>query len=220
MRATQGTVVAVVGAESTGKTTLAHELAAVLQARGLDAVVVPEALRDFCDQQGRTPQVHEQAGIAFAQSRRIAEAACAHAIVLADTTALMIAVYSDYIFGDRTLYAQAEPDHALADLTLLTSLDLPWVADGVQRDGPHVREPVDALIRLSLVRTGTGFAVVQGEGRARVDHAMAAVQHVLDAPARLARPEGSGPRWRWVCERCDDGDCERHDRLHSGLLPR
>jgi nicotinamide riboside kinase len=216
-KAVRGMVVAVVGAESTGKTTLVHELAAALQACGQDAVVVPEALRDVCDHHGRTPLVHEQAGIAFEQSRRIAEAAGTHAIVLADTTALMIAVYSDYIFGDRSLYAQAERDHALADLTLLTSLDLPWVADGVQRDGPHVREPVDALIRESLARTGTGFAVVQGEGDARLQHALSAVLHALDAPARAARPAGSAARWRWVCERCDDGDCERHGGL---LVPR
>jgi len=215
--AARGTVVAVIGAESTGKTALVHDLAVALQGRGLDAVVVTEALRDFCDQQGRTPQVHEQAGIALEQSRRIADAAGAHAIVLADTTALMIAVYSDYIFGDRSLYAQAEQDHAVADLTLLTSLDLPWVADGVQRDGPHVQEPVDALIRQSLARMGTSFAVVHGDGRARVDNAMAAVQHALDAPKRAARPEGSGPRWRWVCERCDDGDCERHSGF---IVPR
>ncbi|RZL09500.1 MAG: ATPase [Rubrivivax sp.] len=213
MAAARGTVVAVVGAESTGKTTLVHELVVALRGRGLDAVVVTEALRDFCDRQGRTPHMHEQAGIAFEQSRRIAEAAGAHAIVLADTTALMIAVYSDHIFGDRSLYAQAEQDHALADLTLLTSLDLPWVADGLQRDGPHVREPVDALIRRSLARTGTGFAVVQGDGGARVDHAMAAVQHLLEAPGRAARAL-SGPRWRWVCERCDDAACEQH------LFPR
>lgn len=214
--ASLGTVVAVVGAESTGKTTLAHQLAAMLQGRGQDAVVVTEALRDFCDLQGRTPQAHEQASIAAEQSRRIIEAASAHAVVLADTTALMIAVYSDYIFDDRSLYPQAERDHALASLTLLTSLDLPWVADGVQRDGPHVREPVDGLIRQALGRMRAPYAVVQGEGGQRVAQALATVEHMLDAPGRAARAS-AGPRWRWLCEKCDDGDCERHGGF---VMPR
>lgn len=48
-------VIALVGAESTGKTTLARELARVLAGRGVDAVMVPEALRDFCLQHDRTP---------------------------------------------------------------------------------------------------------------------------------------------------------------------
>ena len=61
-------VIALVGAESTGKTTLARELARVLAGRGVDAVMVPEALRDFCLQHDRTPLQHEQVAIAAEQS--------------------------------------------------------------------------------------------------------------------------------------------------------
>lgn len=214
MSESRATVVAVTGAESTGKTTLVHELAGLLRAQGLRVAVVSEALRDFCEQHGRTPQAHEQAGLAYEQSRRIAEAALGHDLVLADTTALTIAVYSDYIFGDLSLYPQAERDHAMTDLTLLTALDLPWVADGVQRDGAHVREPVDALIRQALLRSGQGFAVVQGQGAERTQHALSAVHHLIEAPRR--RQAEPAPRWRWVCADCDDGECERHLRL----LPR
>jgi nicotinamide riboside kinase len=205
----RGFVVAIVGAESTGKTTLAAELRDALAAEGREAVVVPEYLREFCDRLQRTPRADEQAHIAFEQTRRIAEAAATHDIVVADTTALMIAVYSDTVFGDRALDADAQAAHGRYDLTLLTALDLPWEADGHQRDGEHVREPVDKRVRGSLQRAGLPYCVVAGRGAARLSAAMKAVRHALN----LARPEdeaAANPKWQWVCERCGDVDCERH----------
>jgi nicotinamide riboside kinase len=205
-----GRVIALLGAESTGKTTLAHELAAALRAEGRDAAVVEEYLREFCAVHGRTPHRDEQRAIAAEQTRRIDAAAAAHANVLADTTALMIAVYSDQVFGDTSLYAEAEAAQARCAATLLTTLDLPWQSDGHQRDGPHVREPVDAKVRAALERAGAGYAVVSGVGPRRLEAALAAVRRALAAPPRPC----AAARWQWHCERCGDPDCERH------LLPR
>jgi nicotinamide riboside kinase len=142
-------VIALVGAESTGKTTLAAALAGrIAQDTGLSCTSVAEVLREWCDREGRTPRADEQQGIAQAQQARIAQAASAHDVVVADTTALMIAVYSRLVFGDRSLDDWAAQQHRQSvHLTLLTALDLPWVADGLQRDGPHVRGPVDAALR-------------------------------------------------------------------------
>lgn len=208
----RGFVVAIVGAESTGKTTLAGALAARLTAAGDDAVVVTEHLREWCEREQRTPRADEQAAIADAQSRRIDTAAAAHRVVVADTTALMTAVYSELLFGDRSLYDAALAAQRRCDLTLLTALDLPWQADGHQRDGEHVREPVDALVRAALDRAGLGYTVVGGQGDARVDAALAAV-----AAARRPRARAGG--WQWHCENCDDGHCERH-LLFGSLLDR
>lgn len=207
--ADQRAVIAIVGAESTGKTTLAAGLTQALQAEGVSAVMVPEFLREFCDEHGRTPFPHEQLAIAREQTRRIVQSAQQHAVVVADTTALMTAVYSDHLFDDASLYAQALNDHALAQLTLLTALDLPWQADGLQRDGAHVREPVDSLIRQHLVSAQLPYSVVAGQGAHRLDQALLAVRQALSAPQR-AQANASRPRWRWVCEKCDDGDCEQH----------
>jgi nicotinamide riboside kinase len=195
-------VIAIVGAESTGKTTLSIALAQALRAEGRTVAVVSEYLREFCDAHGRTPLMHEQAHIASEQTRRIAEAAESHDIVLADTTSLMIAVYSDKVFGDRSLYANAEATQRGYSLTLLTALDLPWQADGLQRDGPQVREPVTALVRASLARAAVSYSVVGGSGIARLESALTAVRHTSNADA--------GPRWQWACGHCGDANCERH----------
>ena len=202
-------VVALLGAESTGKTTLAQSLVQTLGAERRSVALVGEYLREFCDERGRTPREDEQLGIAEEQTRRIELAARDHDIVIADTTALMIAVYSEIVFGDKSLYARAEAAHREGcNLTLLTALDLPWQADGLQRDGPHVREPVDAQVRAALARAQVPWSVVFGTGSARGDAALASVRRAL------APPDGDentrGARWQWHCERCGDADCERH----------
>lgn len=209
-RAVTPLVVAIVGAESTGKTALAHALHAALATDGLPVAVVDETLRHFCDEHGRTPRQDEQRGIALTQSRRIDEAAAGHGLVLADTTALMTAVYSEIVFGDRSLYDEAEAAHRRCGLTLLTALDLPWVADGLQRDGPQVRVPVDALLRSALARAGVDHAVIAGHGPARLDAALRTVRRAWLRHTAGGSPARLEPRWQAHCERCGDPSCERH----------
>ena len=56
--------IGLIGAECTGKSSLAHALA-----DELPAVVAPEYLRGFVDQHGRTPRQDEQYLILWNQSR-------------------------------------------------------------------------------------------------------------------------------------------------------
>lgn len=206
-----GFVIALLGAESTGKTTLALDLREALDAPDRRVVVVSEYLREFCEREGRTPHVHEQRHIADEQTRRIEAAAHEHNLVIADTTALMIAIYSDLIFGDTQLYASAQAAHAQCDLTLLTALDLAWQADGLQRDGPYVQEPVDSLVRGALDRAGIGYSVIAGTGVARLQGALACIQRATEGP--VPTPVAVRSRWHWHCDRCGDSDCERRPLL-------
>lgn len=216
--------IAIVGAESTGKTTLAHELRETLAARtGLRVAGVDEWLRRWCDEQGRTPAPGEQRGIAAEQQRRIEAAAAGHDIVVCDTTPLMTAVYSRWCFGDTSLDADAVRWHRRMDATLLMALDLPWVADGLQRDGAHVRSPVDALLRTLLQAHGLSFGVIAGAGPQRLHLALAALQPLLrrrgvsaDLLGPATRAGGTfsrllgdaalrGGRAGWRCECCEPG---------------
>ena len=106
-----GAVIALLGAESTGKTTLARGLFDALAAQGRRVALVEEFLREFCLREGRTPRQDEQAAIAQTQSQRIADAARSHDIVVADTSALMVAVYSQLLFDDDSLVTAAVADH-------------------------------------------------------------------------------------------------------------
>jgi nicotinamide riboside kinase len=219
------TVIAIVGAECTGKSVLTPALAARIgDETGLRCASVAEYLREWCDLRQRTPRIDEQAAIAAEQQRRIDAAAAVHDIVVADTTPLMTSVYSQFIFGDVSLTPDAVTAHRRCDATLLTALDVPWQADGVQRDGPHVREPVDALLRALMRAHGIGWSVVSGRGEARVASALDAVTPLLAriaAPGsglftRLAARDAAQPAWRWVCETCDVPDCEHALRRQGG----
>ncbi|MBV8501209.1 MAG: ATP-binding protein [Paucibacter sp.] len=172
-------VVAIVGAESTGKTSLALALAQRLRASGLSAAAVPELLRHWCEREGRTPRPDEQADIAHAQTDAIDLAARTHDVVLCDTTALMTAIYSEYIFSDHSLTEAGLAFHRRCALTLLTALDIEWEADGLQREGPHVRPPIDALIRRTLEQGGIAWSLVEGRGAARVESALRAITPLL-----------------------------------------
>ena len=211
--------IALLGAESTGKTALAQGIQAHFQARGIPTALVPEYLRTWCDAAGRTPRPEEQQGIAQEHARQLSAPTDVRLLV-ADTTPLMVAVYSDYLFGDRSLYPFALEHQRSYHLTLLTGLDLPWVADGLQRDGAHVREPVDALVRAALDGAGISYRIVYGSGTARLDNALFAITSaatcggIKNAQA-IFRSENVTSR-PWACEKCSDPDCEH--KLFSGLL--
>lgn len=203
--------VALLGAESTGKTLLAAALAARLREQNHTVTVVDEVLRGWCDARGRTPQAHEQQAIADEQARQV-EAATGSQIVLADTTALTIAVYSDLLFNDTRLYPAALAHQRSYGLTLLMGLDIAWVPDGLQRDGPQVRAPVDARFRQALENAAIPYSVVYGQGEARTRHALATLRRALQ-PA----PTGNAAA-AWVCGNCGDPACER--QLFSRLVKR
>ncbi|MCS4508975.1 AAA family ATPase [Xylophilus ampelinus] len=216
--------VAIVGAESTGKTDLAAALASHLRACGLRVTVVDEVLRGWCEREGRTPRPDEQMAIAAEQARRTdaARARPGTDLVVTDTTPLMTAVYSDLLFDDLSLYPFALEHQRGYAATLLTGLDLPWVADGLQRDGPQVREPVDARVRAALRRAALPCQVIYGQGDARLLHALDAINTIasgrlfITATGTFHSKKSPAPAWR--CEGCGDPGCER--RLFTALRDR
>lgn len=170
--------IGLLGGECSGKTTLAERLGAALP-----GCVVPEHLRAFVSAEGRPPRQVEQAAILAAQRAaedRVAEA-CAHDTVVADPAVLMTAVYSLAYFDDGSLLAEAI-EHARAySLVAWCDIDLPWVPDPGQRDGPEHRARVHALIgelvRERLGPAGIDVVRVSGPTDARVAAAMRAWRH-------------------------------------------
>jgi nicotinamide riboside kinase len=152
--------VAILGAESTGKSTLASRLAA-------GGIWVPEYLREFVDVHGRVPREDDQEGIARTQrAREDALAVQAHAagqhLLFCDTTPLMTAVYSRIYWGRvpaALLALEAAHDYAL---TLVAAPDLPWEPDGLQRESAAVRLRVHECLLGVLDERGIPWTLVQG----------------------------------------------------------
>jgi nicotinamide riboside kinase len=202
--------VAILGAECTGKTQLTRSLARRLKPEHPNLVCVPEYLREWCDLNGRTPLADEQGFIAQVQMQRVHSHPMT-TLVLADTTPLLTAIYSDLLFGDTSLYADAVEQHRAFGLTLVTGLDLPWVADGIQRDGVAMRAQVHQRLCEVLRQQGIGFSMVYGVGEARMQSALQAIRYALGQPP----PDMHRGKWKWPCEKCSDPECEH--RLFSAL---
>jgi len=151
--------IAVLGAESSGKSTLCEALA-----RRYDTVWVPEYLREFVEVNGRVPFEADQYGIARTQlAREDAAAVQANRFLFCDTTPLMTALYSRVYWGrvDAPLDALARRhDYAL---TLVTAPDTPWVADGLMRESEEVRERVFGMVEGELDARGIRFVLVEGD---------------------------------------------------------
>lgn len=167
------------GAECTGKTTLAGALAG--QFGGL---WVPEYLRTFCQQQGRTPKAHEQAMVMRGQfeleQHALVQATLAgKSYVFCDTAPLLVAIYSDFYFFDRSLHDSAHVLHGRYALTLVLCPDVPWVGDGFQRDGEATRSAVHAKVLHELQTTRHPHIEVSGQGANRVRAAVQATETLL-----------------------------------------
>jgi nicotinamide riboside kinase len=214
--------IALLGAESTGKSELASQLSLHFRKLGKTVNFVHEYLRTWCEQENRTPRQDEQRVIAAEQARQI-KSASACDLLVADTTALTVAVYSDSLFNDASLYEMALAHQRAFDATLLMGLDLPWMADGIQRDGAHMREPVDVLLRAALARGGINYQVVYGTGESRLQNALrcllgAAESATESATEDLERQNRPQRLRAWACERCSDPICEHRvfrDLLHQ-----
>ena len=171
-------LICLIGAECTGKTTLAQALA-----QTMGGLWVPEYLRSFTAQNGRTPDRAEQAHILQEQVRQETAALATarrqrQALVFCDTAPLLTAVYSDVVFADASLYPQAHGLHARYAITLLLEPDIPWVADGLQRDGVQSRATVHARIERALSEWSWPHVRIAGTPEQRTT---AAVDAVLSA---------------------------------------
>ncbi|MFC7462849.1 AAA family ATPase [Hydrogenophaga defluvii] len=211
--------VALLGAESTGKSHLTQALAQQLHGtHGLRVDVVEEHLRGWCEQHGRAPVQHEQTALAHTQSQLIALARARPGVqvVVADTTALMVAAYSEQYFNDLSLWPRALADHSTCDLTLLMGLDLPWVDDGLCRDSPAARQATDAILRTRLEQAGVTYQTVYGQGDSRTSQALRTVSARMGLTLSAQDPFWEQGRRPWNCEKCSDPACEH--RLFRDLI--
>lgn len=157
--------IGLLGAECTGKSTVAAAIAAEF-----GAVHVPEALRSFTETRGRVPEQQEQAGILSEQRASVLMAELDHsgAVVICDPLPLMTAVYSVAYFDDASLIDEGIRDARDYDLIYWCRPDLMWEADGIQRDGEERRQQVDDLIAQAVRDFHLPVTELRGDLDARV----------------------------------------------------
>jgi NadR type nicotinamide-nucleotide adenylyltransferase len=158
------------GPESTGKSTLATQLAAHFKCE-----VVPEYGRAYCDEHGTDIAMAALVEIAETHDAmtRAARLRTSDMLIL-DTDPLMTAVWADMMFGARDPWFDCFG--GVADLYLLLDIDLPWVDDGLRiYGGAEERARFFMLSRAELERRAVPYVVISGSGEARFEDALSAI---------------------------------------------
>jgi nicotinamide riboside kinase len=100
-------------------------------------------------------------------------------LILLDTDLLSTIVYGHHYYGDCPAWISAELERRPADLYLLAGIDVPWVADGHQRDRGDRREEMQGLFREALFARGLPFAPIRGDRERRLEAAITAIAGML-----------------------------------------
>jgi nicotinamide riboside kinase len=172
--------IAIFGPESTGKTTLATQLAEYYK-----TVWVPEFARDYLQEKldsGRgICDIDDMLPIAYGQTKLENESALiANKYLFCDTNLLVTKVFSElyYNFCDSLLDKAARAHQY--DLFFLTDIDVPWEDDGL-RDSPDGRETVFEVFKQSLIDNKKPFITISGDKETRLKKAVTIIEDLTMA---------------------------------------
>lgn len=168
--------IAVVGPESTGKSTMSAYLADHYQ-----TVWVPEFARGYCEKLTEPPTWQDEINMFYGQMALEKEyLPKANKILICDTTFITVKIWSDYTFGRSPQEVLDElPKHPY-DLYLLLDIDLPWEEDPL-RDFPHMREHFMNVWHTELNTLNANYVLISGLGNERHNNGVAAIDKFLNA---------------------------------------
>ncbi len=168
--------VAIVGGESCGKTTLAVELA-----KHFTTVWMPEYGREFVDRKPGIPTPTESKILTEETLRRQdALAREANRVLICDTELIVLKVLADLHFGYSPQHILDGIAQQRFDLYLLADDDIPWVGDGVHREGADVRRAQTEQFKAELAARGIPVHVIGGNVPTRVAQAAELIEGLFE----------------------------------------
>ncbi len=166
--------IAVVGPESTGKSTMAAFLA-----RHYHTVWVPEYAREYCEKLTDVPTWQDEINMFHGQISLEKELLpTANGLLICDTTFITVKIWSDHIFGKSPQEVLDELPKHHYDLYLLLNIDMPWQEDPL-RDFPHMREHFMDVWYKELDTLNARYVLITGTGQERYNNAIAAIDTFL-----------------------------------------
>ncbi len=170
--------VVILGAESTGTTTLSRDLANKLRVPWVPEIgrYYTESIlttdKDWCDEDfhriGRLQQAYE-AEIAKRSD----------GLIVCDTNAVATELWQRRYMGKTTTAMKRIAVRDKADLYIITGDEIPFVQDGI-RDGEYIRHRMHKWFITHIRKTGTPFIVVAGSPSERLEKAEAAVTLMVE----------------------------------------
>ncbi len=162
--------IAVVGPESTGKSTMSAHLAAHYH-----TIWVPEFARGYCENltepctwQDEINMFHGQLAL---EEKLISQA---NKLLICDTTFITIKIWSEHMFGKAPQEVLDKLKQHPYDLYLLLDIDMPWQDDPL-RDFPNLREHFMQVWHDELKAINANYKVISGLGHNRYASAIDAI---------------------------------------------
>lgn len=163
--------IAVVGPESTGKSTIAKAVA-----QHFNTVCVPEYAREYCKNLHNEYTLQDEVNMYYGQIalENTLIPLAKNNLLICDTTIMTIKIWCDYLFGDTPQDVKDEINKRHYDLYLLMDIDLPWEEDPL-RDFPEHREHFMEVWKAELKALNADYTIVSGLGDERLKNALEAI---------------------------------------------
>lgn len=171
--------VVIVGAESTGTTTLAQALAKKYQ-----TAWVPEYGRTYCEGKMHSVnwndwQTAEFCHIASSQNRMEEKLAkVANKLLICDTDSFATCLWHERYMNFWSPEVEKIAGAAQHEYYLLTDIDIPFVQDGT-RDGEHIRSKMHQRFIEELNKRGKSYIVLSGNRQHRLKKASKFIERIF-----------------------------------------
>lgn len=165
--------IVLIGPESTGKTTLAKELAGIY-----NEPYIAEYARKFINELDRPYEFKDLEYIAWRQlNNENYFVRNAHQFIFCDTNILTVKIWSEYKYGKVAEYITKHLEVFKYDLYLLCGIDVPWEADP-QREhpNPEQRRELYDIYKKELEDIGANYIELSGSQEERLKAAQEAIE--------------------------------------------
>ncbi|HRN93484.1 MAG TPA: ATP-binding protein [Chitinophagales bacterium] len=158
--------IAIVGTESTGKSTLAEMLA-----RQFNTIFVPEISRSYLETISRKWNYEDVLKIAELQLKKEDEL-CSNTnkFLFCDTEMICIKVWLEFYSLEVPKWIIQEIENRTYSHFFLMDIDLPWIADNL-RENPHNRLQLFDAFKYELNFFKKPFTIISGTNEERTKHA-------------------------------------------------
>lgn len=161
-------IIALTGAESTGKSTLAEALA-----KHYKVPFVPEFAREYIRNLHGNYSFADVEFIARKQIEQYSQLLQEqHSVIILDTWLLITKVWFEVVYQRVPDWLEASIQHYRIDLFLVCDTDLPWEPDDVRENGGENRIKLQQRYINEIRKHHFQFELIQGSGEKRTQNAI------------------------------------------------
>lgn len=172
--------IAILGAESTGKTTLCQQLA-----KHYHTLFVPEFARDYFDIHDINSYTIEDLDIIAKKQIELENTylSQANTILICDTTLITIKIWSLHKFNTVSDFISNSITLMNYDLYLISNNDVPWIEDN-QRKDKNIREHIFEMNQSELQKINANYEILKGINQSKLNNAINFIDLFLNTDSK------------------------------------